>query len=202
MRYINIIIALTLFATNAWAAASSSVEVNVDVTASNAAIAREQAMAQANRQAIKQVAANLTTQEGIDLLNQLNNEQLVNFIKEITVLDEKSSQIRYIAKLNVVVYEQLLSQYLQEKNVAQSSELNSIMAMIDILNLNHWLIIEKKISSLPMVNKIEIKAIGNNKAQFQINYNGNIDNLLQSIKNLGMAINTNGNIYNFTQTNL
>ena len=39
------------------------------------------------------------------------------FIKETTVLEEKASNVRYLAKLRITANDRLLRQYLQEKNV-------------------------------------------------------------------------------------
>ncbi len=96
---------------------SYSADISVDVTAENAAAARERAMQQANRQAVSAIAANFTTREGLLVLNKLTDDQLLNFIKETTVLEEKTSNFRYLAKLRITANDQLLRQYLQEKNV-------------------------------------------------------------------------------------
>lgn len=96
---------------------SYSADVTVDVTAENAAAAREIAMSRANRQAVSAVAANFTTREGVTVLNKLTDDQLLNFIKETTVLEEKTSNVRYMAKLRITANDRILRQYLQEKNV-------------------------------------------------------------------------------------
>ena len=94
-----------------------SADVSVNVTADNAAAARERAMQQANRQAVTAIAANFTTRDGLMVLNKLSDEQLLNFVKETTVLEEKTSNVSYIAKLRITAHDRLLKQYLQEKNV-------------------------------------------------------------------------------------
>lgn len=102
-------------------AAPYSTELNVDVTAENAAVAREKAMNQATRQAVYNVAASFTGADGLQLLGKMSNEQLLYFIVETTVLEEKSSNVRYMARLNVAVDGPLLKQYLQEKNIPMSA---------------------------------------------------------------------------------
>ena len=71
-----------------------SADVTVDVTADNAAAARDRAMRQANRQAVNAIAANFTTREGMATLNRLTDDQLLNFVKETTVLEEKASNVQ------------------------------------------------------------------------------------------------------------
>lgn len=92
------------------------VEIRVDITAENASAAREKAMSDANRQAVMTVAGRLTTPEGTKVLDHLNNNQILNFIKEVTVGEEKVSDVRYMAKLKITINADILKAYLSEKN--------------------------------------------------------------------------------------
>ena len=85
--------------------------VNVDVTDVNAATAKEKAMLDANRRALNEVTPKLANQAGIDLINSLSNEQVAYFIKDATVLEEKSSDVRYIASLKMTIQDDILRQY-------------------------------------------------------------------------------------------
>lgn len=117
LSFITLVVAcLTGFSVQA-SLPTYSADVSVDVTAENAAAARDIAMNRANRQALTAIAANFTTREGLGVLNKLNDDQLLNFIKETTVLEEKTSNVRYLAKLRITANDQILRQYLQEKNV-------------------------------------------------------------------------------------
>ena len=107
------------------AAADSSVytvDVSVDVTDVNASKAREKAMLAANRKAFETVVRKLTTSQGASSMLGLSDDQIVNFIKEVSVVSEKSSNVRYIANLKVTVSEQILNAYMNEK------EINSVVA--------------------------------------------------------------------------
>ena len=92
-------------------------EITVDVTAENASIAREKAMTEANRQAYTAVAKRVTTADGVRRLNELNDAQILNFIKEVSIISEKASNVRYIATLNVAVNEHILKTYMQENDI-------------------------------------------------------------------------------------
>ena len=91
-------------------------EISVDVTSENASVAREKAMSEANRQALMLVAGRLTTKEGASVLNHLNDNQVLNFIKEVTVESEKVSDVRYLAQLKISINGDILKAYLSEKN--------------------------------------------------------------------------------------
>jgi len=120
MRKLLLVILFLLAAFPAEAALQTT-ELSVDVTAENAAVAREKAMNQATRQAVYNTAASFTGADGLQLLNQMRHDQLLNFIVETTVLEEKSSNIRYMARLQLVVDATLLKQYLQEKDIPVSA---------------------------------------------------------------------------------
>lgn len=94
-----------------------SANVTVDVTAENASVAREKAMTQANRQAYTTIGRRITTSEGVNRLNELNDAQILNFIKEVAVVSEKASDVRYIASFNITLNENLLRTYMQENNI-------------------------------------------------------------------------------------
>lgn len=94
-----------------------SVDVYVDVTDENAAVAKEKALAQGNRTAFNTVARRIATGEGTPQLQALDDNQILNFIKEVSIKSEKSSGVRYIANLKVVINETLLKQYMDEKSI-------------------------------------------------------------------------------------
>lgn len=110
--------ALLLTAPIAWAQNSIyMVNINVDVTDVNAAAAREKAMNSAYRQAFDIVVRKLTTAQDAAKLSAMTDAQIINFIKEISVVSEKTSNVRYIADLQVTLNEQILKAYLQEKDI-------------------------------------------------------------------------------------
>ncbi|MBE6445598.1 MAG: hypothetical protein E7019_06100 [Alphaproteobacteria bacterium] len=107
-----------LFSMNVLAADERyTVEISVDVTDNSAAEAQKKAMNEANRAAIIAVAKKITTTEGINHLMNMTDDQLVNFIKEVAVAEEKSSAIRYMASLKIVLNESILKQYMEERNL-------------------------------------------------------------------------------------
>lgn len=94
-----------------------AVEVDVDVTDVNASVARERAMSEANRAAFLEVAKRVTTAEGATRLAAMTDAQLINFIKEVSVIEEKTSNVRYIASLQVVLNEKMLKDYMKEREI-------------------------------------------------------------------------------------
>lgn len=169
--------------------------VNVDVSDVNAAAAKEKAMAQANREALNYVAPQVASPEGIELLNSLSDDQILYFIKEATVLSEKSSDVRYIASLKITIQDNVLRQYLAEKGVAEDLPRGTIDALYIFPALADWLAVEKKMNALKNVEATETVAMTRRKVQFRISYSGSFDDLQKSLGSLNLALNQNGSIY-------
>lgn len=104
----------------------ANVEVKTD--ADNSAEAKDQAMLKAQREAFLIVAERLTTKDNLDKLNELTDEQLMHFIREVSVVSEDSSSQSYQAEFNVAINGGLLKQYMQENGM-----LEALTEAVDIL---------------------------------------------------------------------
>ncbi|HCU59224.1 MAG TPA: hypothetical protein DIC64_04500 [Alphaproteobacteria bacterium] len=104
---------------NVKAEVSFDAGVSVEKEAENSAIAKEEAMKDAYRQAFLNVAGRLTTQENLEKLNELSDEQIVLFITETNVVAEKSSKDGYRADLNIKINGDLLKEYMLENNMIE-----------------------------------------------------------------------------------
>ncbi|MBQ8347472.1 MAG: DUF2066 domain-containing protein [Alphaproteobacteria bacterium] len=75
--------------------------IQVDVTAGNAAAAREQAMQDGQKRALMVVMERITPSYVVDQLPELVPDDILNFVQDISVLNEKTSSVRYMATLEV-----------------------------------------------------------------------------------------------------
>ncbi|MBO5038704.1 MAG: DUF2066 domain-containing protein [Alphaproteobacteria bacterium] len=92
-------------------------DVSVDVTAKSVVEAKRTAMAQAQRDGLNEVLLSISTDESVDKINELTDKQLEHFISGVTVLMEKSSDVRYIADLRISVNEDILRAYMAENDM-------------------------------------------------------------------------------------
>ncbi len=189
---------LTMFAFPAMAADNYFSIVDVDVTDVNAAVAREKAMAQANRRAVNEAAEKFTDSKGMEVVHGLSGEQIMYFIKEATVLEEKSSDVRYIAQLKVTVQNDVLRQYLQEKGLSEYGNSQEINVIYLFDTLSDWIATEKKMKTIAAIENIKIIGMTFRKAQFKLEYSGSLENLEESMRLLHLNMQRNGNIYILT----
>lgn len=75
--------------------------IQVDVTAKNAAAAREQAMQDGQKRALMVVMERITPSYVVEQLPELVPDDILNFVQDISVLNEKTSSVRYMATLEV-----------------------------------------------------------------------------------------------------
>lgn len=75
--------------------------VQIDVTAENAAAAREQAMQDGQKKALMVVMERITPAYVVEQLAELVPDDILNFVQDISVSNEKTSAVRYMATLDV-----------------------------------------------------------------------------------------------------
>lgn len=91
--------------------------ISVDEIADNVSNAKNNAMRKAIRDGIKEVILKVSNTDGLELVDTLNDNQLQHFISSVQVWKEKSSDVRYIADVKIVVSEDVLKSYMQENNI-------------------------------------------------------------------------------------
>lgn len=102
---------------SAWAAPKYETDVGVDETAKTVTEAKKRAISKAIRKGLNEIILNISTEQSVEEINKLNDNQLEHFITEVMVLMEKTSDVRYIADLRISVDGELLRAYLKENNL-------------------------------------------------------------------------------------
>lgn len=118
-KFVLFFVCALLAISNVSAEVSFDAGVSVEKEAENSALAKEEALKDAYRQAFLNVAERLTTKENVEKLNELTDEQLVLFVTETDVVAEKSSGNTYRADLNIKINGDLLKQYMLENNMIE-----------------------------------------------------------------------------------
>jgi hypothetical protein len=106
--------------------------ITAQAEAENSAVAKEEALAKAERQAFLEVAGRLTDEANVQTLDQLTDEQLQNFILEVSVVSEKNTSTSYQAELNIEINGSLLKQYMQENDMIELSAMPVDVVIIPV----------------------------------------------------------------------
>ncbi len=136
MRFFILCCLLALLNYNKFAYAIDDLAVNikVDVTDQDASIAQQKALAGATRAAVIEAVKRISDQNGVNKFSDMNDDQIVNFIKETSVSDEKTSANRYIANLHLIVNTDLLQTYMNERKINISEQINPVITIIPVFS--------------------------------------------------------------------
>lgn len=94
--------------------------IPVDVEAQDSVQAKDKAMLEAERQAFLEVAGKLTSEENVQKLSELSDDELSYFVQSVSVDNEKAGGTKYKADLTVQLNEPLLRDYLTENDMIKS----------------------------------------------------------------------------------
>ena len=91
--------------------------LRVDATASTAAEARQAALASGHLQAMQQLLARLVLREDLGLLPPLSAKQVEEYVRNFEVDDERTSTVRYLARLTFQFNAASVRDYLRARGV-------------------------------------------------------------------------------------
>jgi hypothetical protein len=92
--------------------------VSVDVSAENAGIARDRALAEGQRQAYESLLQRLTVSADWPRLPRLSDSELENAVLDVGIDQEKRSSVRYLATLSVRFKPDVIRRLLRGANIA------------------------------------------------------------------------------------
>ncbi len=127
------ILCLAPLAARADDAAFAVSPVAVDVTAESAAAAREQAIAQAQRDAFATVLSRMTIPEDRAALPPLTDDDVSGFVQNFEVISEKTSPVRYVGSLTVRFSQAAVLEFLQRHAVALMTTRSEPMLILPVL---------------------------------------------------------------------
>ncbi len=108
-------------------------DVAVDATAQTAAQARDNALAEAQRQAFDRLLARLAVSGGSGRLAKLSNADISNLVAGFEVQDEKNSDVRYIAKLTFHFKQGPVEDLLRQSNIGFAAAASRPLLVLPML---------------------------------------------------------------------
>jgi hypothetical protein len=122
-----------------WAASSSLYEVDnvaVDATAQSAAVARTEALAAGEREAFHRLVRRLTLQKYHDRLPNPDQATISTYVRDFSVSDEKTSSVRYLAKMHVRFRSTDIRQLLAEFGIPFTETISKPVLVIPVFERN------------------------------------------------------------------
>jgi hypothetical protein len=120
----------------AWAQDSDSFtvhDVQVDVTAENVNVARQQAFAKGQRDAFDRLIQRFTTADEASHVPAVSSDELDNLVLDVGVDQEKRSNVRYIATLSVRFKSEAIRRLLHDAGIAYTEWRGRPMLVLPVL---------------------------------------------------------------------
>lgn len=121
---------------SAWAASDDSLyivqKVKADKTAGNAAAARDYAIAEARKTAYNTILDRVIIDDEKPKLPMPSNAELVNFISEMAVMNEKTSSVRYMADLDFRFNGAEVKKFLEHHNIGYINTVSDPVLLLPI----------------------------------------------------------------------
>ncbi len=106
--------------------------VRVDITADTAAAAREAAHAQGQAEAFQRLLGRLLPQSELSRMPPLAPEQVVEYVKDFEVADERTSDVRYLAAITVRFNETAVRRFLADNGLAHAETLSKPVVVVPV----------------------------------------------------------------------
>lgn len=107
--------------------------IDVDVTASNAVDAREQAILQGQRKGLRQAMLMLAPAADVDRLPTLSDSQITDLVADYEVESEQTSTVRYIGKLAFRYHLDAIGNLLQQSGVPAATTASPPVLVLPVL---------------------------------------------------------------------
>ncbi|MCF8473654.1 MAG: hypothetical protein K9G26_03075 [Emcibacter sp.] len=107
--------------------------ISVDKTSGNALSARKEAVREAQHMALEKLFRKIISEEDINKLPILNDDQITEFVNGLEVKDEKSSHVRYLADFTVHFSREKIYDFLSRQNIAFAETLSKPVSILTVL---------------------------------------------------------------------
>ena len=111
-------------------------DVQVDATAESAAAARNEALASGEREAFHRLIRRLTMRENYNRLPNPDRATISTYVRDFSVSDEKTSSVRYLAKMHVRFRSRDIRQLLSEFGIPFTETISKPVLVIPVLERN------------------------------------------------------------------
>jgi len=111
-----------------------SVNIKADAEDLDSAAAQQKALNEASRSAVITAVNRIADQAAVDRFMEMNDNQIVNFIKDTSVSDEKTYGNHYTANLKLTVNMDLLRTYMNERQIDYSTAITPSVMIIPVFS--------------------------------------------------------------------
>ena len=163
--------------------------VPVDVTAADAATARDQAIVEGQRKAFSMLMEQLVGAETAATIQTPTDSQLSGMVQDFEVESERLSSVRYIGvmtyRFDAASIDTVIGKPADGTDVTigavPSGPVRTITVSVPIASLRDWVEIRRRLAGVPAVQRAEVRALARTEGQLNLVYYGDETQLQQAL---------------------
>src|SRR5215470_11495116 len=155
--------------------------VPVDVTAADAATARDQAIVEGQRKAFSMLMEQLVGAETAATIQTPSDSQLSAMVQDFEVESERLSSVRYIgvmtyrfdaASIDAIIGKPADSTSNVTIGEVPSGPVRTLSVSVPITSLRDWVEVQRRLTGIPTVQRAEVRALARSEGQLDLVYFG------------------------------
>jgi hypothetical protein len=181
--------ALAVAAPPALAATYTVTGVPVDVTADNAAAARDQAITQGQRAALKLLVENMMGTEKAAQSPLPDDAAISEMVQDFEVENEKLSDVRYVGTMTFRFLSDPVDQLVgrapagtvQTVTPMPAGPVRTITVSVPILGLQQWMDLRRKLVGVPMLHRADVRYLAQDQGKLDLVFSGDEQQLMREL---------------------
>lgn len=164
--------------------------VAVDVTASDAATARDQAIVEGQRKAFAMLMERLLGAEQAAAIPTPSDAQLSGMVQDFEVESERLSSVRYIGVMTYRFDAASIDAAMGRPtdmtggivtDAVPSGPVRTLSVVVPITSLRDWVEVRRRLSGITLVQRAEVRSLARTEGQLNLSYYGDEAGLRQAL---------------------
>jgi len=164
--------------------------VPVDVTAADAATARDQAIVQGQRKAFGMLMEQLVGADKAATIQTPSDAALANMVQDFEVESERLSSVRYIGvmtfrfdadSVNALIGRPADSSVDVNAGTIPTGPTQTLSVMVPIASLRDWVEVRRRLAGIPVVQRAEVRTLARTEGELNLVFVGDPTQLAQAL---------------------
>jgi len=162
----------------------------VDVTAADAATARDQAIVQGQRKAFGMLMEQLVGADKAATIQTPSDAALGNMVQDFEVESERLSSVRYIGvmtfrfdadSVNALIGRPADSSVDVNAGTIPTGPTQTLSVMVPIASLRDWVEVRRRLAGIPVVQRAEVRTLARTEGELNLVFVGDPTQLAQAL---------------------
>jgi hypothetical protein len=164
--------------------------VPVDVTAADAATARDQAIVEGQRKAFTMLMERLVGTEQAASIPTPDDAQLSSMVQDFEVESERLSSVRYIGvmtfRFDAAAVDAAMGRPSETTggivtDAVPSGPVRTLSVVVPITSLRDWVEVRRRLSGIALVQRAEVRSLARTEGELNLSYHGDETGLRQAL---------------------